>query len=119
MTFDPTKPVQTRGGLPVRILCTDRQVAGPPERLCIVGLVRRGGGEVLWSWNKDGSKHLHFSSDLDLINIPVKKWRWAINNTAQGVGPFITRAYYSEEEIKNWHFGDRIIGRIAETEITE
>ena len=69
MKLDPTKPVQTRGGKPVRILCADRADSAYP----IVGLVMLESGyeEPEW-WMPDGSCYQNGSSDEDLINVPEK-----------------------------------------------
>lgn len=68
--FDPTKPVQTRNGCEVRIICTDRAHSTYP----IVGLVKGEGGEesVLYV-RKDGRTYNH-SCPLDFINIPEEMW---------------------------------------------
>lgn len=72
MPIDFTKPVQTRGGLPVRILCTDLK----SEQYPVVGLVslgRDGLLEVLRTFTLDGK----YSTDCaeqgdDLINVPER-----------------------------------------------
>ena len=72
MPIDFTKPVQTRGGLPVRILCTDCKSVQYP----VVGLVslgRDGLLEVLRTFTLDGK----YSTDCaeqedDLINVPER-----------------------------------------------
>lgn len=66
--FDPTKPVQTRNGRPVRILATDRKHGEYP----IVGLITRPcGEEELETWTKDGKTIDATSSHRnDLVNVP-------------------------------------------------
>lgn len=68
--LDLTKPVQTRDGRTVRILCTDRKGEYP-----VVGLIILSNGqEISGSWNTCG----RFNSlsddehDIDLINVPPK-----------------------------------------------
>lgn len=69
--FDPTKPVRTRDGRQVRILCTDRAGDKP-----IVALLLKEGCEYLRSYFADGTytgvpgyRNQH---SLDLVNIPKK-----------------------------------------------
>lgn len=66
--IDFTKPVQTRSGLPVRILCTDRQC----EDLPVVGLVRRDGIDFVETWKINGSYENLPCHKLDLINVPQR-----------------------------------------------
>lgn len=68
-TLDLTKPVQTRSGLPVRILCTDRK----HEEFKVVGLYLNSSGvEVPESWTTDGTfSFLAGGSSLDLVNAPA------------------------------------------------
>lgn len=68
--LDLTKPVQTRSGVPVRILCTDAKKENGP----IIGLIQyKDGTESCYRWNADG----RFMSpdcehDYDLVNVPDK-----------------------------------------------
>jgi hypothetical protein len=62
--IDWTKPVQTRDGDPVRILCTDG-----PEKWPVVGIVK---GRVE-HWRADGSFGGHFPAPEDLMNAPPPK----------------------------------------------
>jgi len=65
MTIDFTKPVQTRDGRKVRILCTDRQGEKP-----VVGLAaERDGSDSIFAWSADG-RHLHGCPNLDLVQAP-------------------------------------------------
>jgi len=72
---DLSKPVQTRSGLKVRLLCTDRKDPYP-----IVGLISRpassveGARESLEVWRLDGSylDPLKIEHPLDLVNAPVR-----------------------------------------------
>lgn len=70
--LDLTKPVQTRDGRPVRILCVDRKGSLP-----VVGLVpdRKNGVEWPHCWTADGHHGHSLMSDErghDLINVPPK-----------------------------------------------
>lgn len=76
--FDPNKPVQTRDGRKVRILCTDRRL---DCREPIIGLVDDGNnGETLRTWWADGSHYkAHYGPNgVDLINIPerIQRTTW-------------------------------------------
>lgn len=68
MTFDPTKPVQTRDGRPARIVCTD--VKGTTHS--IVSLVTTGNVEALVRHNHLGECADEGRSNLDLVNAPRK-----------------------------------------------
>ena len=66
--IDFTKPVQTRSGKSVRILCTD----GPQE--CeVVGIVE--GEHVVRTWELNG---LHTYPSFDLINPVTEYSGWAL-----------------------------------------
>lgn len=74
MSFDPTKPVQTRDGRRARIICTDRD-----SIYSIVALVREPNGEEsVSSYTKYGRSIPHYggTSSKDLINIPVRRAAW-------------------------------------------
>lgn len=72
MPLDLTKPIRTRDGTKVRILCTDAQCLNGDERQPIVGLVE-GLTEPV-SWGADGSYMASQSGHiLDLVNAPQKK----------------------------------------------
>jgi len=72
MKFDPTKPVQTRGGRTARIICTDARGGWP-----IIALVESSEGREETSRNgEDGaySNHPdHPQSHHDLVNVPEKR----------------------------------------------
>lgn len=72
--LDLSKPVQTRDGKPVRILCTDRKYSSP-----IVGLVPLNNNiEEVRSWNAFGRYFPNSSRphSLDLVNAPEKISGW-------------------------------------------
>lgn len=72
--LDLTKPVQTRDGRPVRILCTDRV-----GKYQMVGLILEDGHEYVETWNLNGQKYEGIISDIDLINVPPKPVKYFIN----------------------------------------
>lgn len=83
--LDLTKPVQTRDGRPVRILCTDAR-----REDCIIGLINENGKDQSYYWYPDGS-HWHDPygpRDCDLINVPppmIKREGWInLYRPAQG-----------------------------------
>lgn len=87
MAIDFNKPVQTRDGRKVRILCRDRNSSQP-----IVGLITSplDGKEELHSWHEDG-RRLHGPgfygyNDADLINIPERIDRWVPMFCEEGHG---------------------------------
>lgn len=73
MALDLTKPVQTRNGLPVRILATDVRSICP-----VVGIVSYPDFDSIETWTLDGK----FGPDdndeyeLDLVNVPVEVRRY-------------------------------------------
>ena len=74
MAIDWTKPVQTRNGRKVRVLCTD----GPDTLYPVIGLIEGGDGTELWKlsgmYASNGA-----TCNLDIINTPepaVTVTRW-------------------------------------------
>lgn len=67
--IDFTKPVQTRNGLPVRILCTDKKGGQP-----IIGLINEGMQETATSFSADGQYLPSISPGhrWDLQNVPER-----------------------------------------------
>ena len=67
--IDFSKPVRTKGGEEVRILCTDRDAVSP-----IVGLIKpntRYNGERIAAWRKDGVLFMEeHTREHDLENVP-------------------------------------------------
>lgn len=71
--FDPTKPVQTRDGRPVRILCTDVK----SQRFPIVAAVLDSNGfERVITYATDGRELIRTETELDLMNIPEETTEW-------------------------------------------
>lgn len=73
MPLDLSKPVQTRDGRKVRILCTDRKAATHERRYPVVALVsdRDGADECVYYFTLDGEFNC-FGRDQssDLVNVP-------------------------------------------------
>lgn len=67
MTFDPTKPVQTRDGRPARIICTDREYDLP-----IIALTKNSEGyDMIIQCHTDGFQLRNKEPDRnDLVNVP-------------------------------------------------
>lgn len=107
MTFDPTKPVQTRDGRPARILCTDRKCTEFPivavysdsDGTECVACYKASGG---WS----GSGHPH---SRDLVNVPEKRVLEAWMNVYDP--PCDAHAHQSKERADFVARG--LVGRIA------
>jgi hypothetical protein len=68
MSIDFTKPVQTRDGRPVRILCTDAPSCYP-----VIGLIEGEGRPIVWTlagyWSEGNDRNYQ----LDLMNAPPPK----------------------------------------------
>ena len=73
MTFDPTKPVQTRCGYPAKIIYTERGGVYP-----IVVLVTYPSEDCpdVKTYTRDGEVDLRRPCAMDLVNIPEKHVRW-------------------------------------------
>ena len=94
---NPTKPIVTRDGNSVRIICTDRVAEQP-----IVALVQIKDRESLVTYTANGEYYMAgTATDLDLFFAPVKKSSW-INlykmNSIISPGP---RAYDTKEEAES------------------
>lgn len=68
MTFDPTKPIQTRDGRKARILCIDLKSCHP---IVAAYYTHEGNQEQIRSFYKDGSA-VSFTNSNDLINVSEK-----------------------------------------------
>ena len=68
--IDLTKPVQTRDGRKVRVLCTDG-----PEEFPVAGYVARAKRPTVWT--RGGHYNLNLrEAEIDLINVPEKRVVW-------------------------------------------
>ena len=115
--FNPTKPVRTREGASARIICTDYRTPylNGPER--VIALIANSQGKEFVAFYRCDGTHVA-NKELCLINVPTKKWIWAIqfkNNNHN----FLTPSYYTEAEVKAKYFESSIVGRILESEIEE
>lgn len=112
-TFDPTKPVQTRDGRPVRIICSDYVNSMGDKQ--IIYLIRHHGdcgGEYDCAYFADSNGRSHIGSPhQDLINVPVKHTGWmniyptneyfdAANFVMPNSGIYKTR---DEADLRNGH----------------
>lgn len=98
--IDFTKPLRTRDGRKVRILCTDRKGWTP-----IVGLIINDSGETIETWSSDGTfKRGALKSDpLDLVNINEGVlWVNVYDNGEPGC------AYATREEADEWAVKERL-----------
>jgi hypothetical protein len=92
--LDLTKPVQTKGGKPVRIICTDSGILGYP----LVGIIEYNKGvSQIESFTETG-RTPRLSDLEDLENIPEKHTAWvALRRLPEGeVVP--VGLYESQEE---------------------
>lgn len=64
------RPVMTKAGRKVRILCTDA-----PGTYSVIGIIE--GNSTPTTWTKEGVMHiLHPDSELNLANVPDRRSRW-------------------------------------------
>lgn len=135
--LDLKKPIVTRTGKPVRILCTDlkgyrnvieKDLDGySPIRQyfrtdLLLGLILHDdGAEETKRWTPEGLDLAYTRPDneekpTDLINKKVKKWRWVYKDKCYG---YCVLSHYSEKELETYFPELEITGRILETEIEE
>ena len=71
---DWTKPVQTRDGRAVRVLCTDAKGSPYPVIALLIG---SDGSEVLDTFTEEGKAHSNAAlSRNDLVNVPEREVRY-------------------------------------------
>ena len=80
MSFDPTKPVQTRDGRKARALIIDLNNSYP----IIAAITEPSGIEFTCAYFSDGRELRHSNSNCDLINIPEKTVRFVNTYPDQG-----------------------------------
>ena len=98
--LDLSKPVQTRNGRPVRILCTDAKGPYP-----IVGLMPSGEAEHVGSWMVGGNSSPYSWTQDDLINVPEpKRYVW-LNVYRDGASAAL---YTSRNEADRYEVGERV-----------
>lgn len=84
-TLDLSKPVQTRDGRPVRILCSDRKCAPDDTPEPIVYLVTdEDGVQGYHSCQADGSFLEGKQSSFDLVNVKPSVWHNVYRNGGIG-----------------------------------
>jgi hypothetical protein len=71
MTFDPTKPVQTRDGRKARIICSDRKTNS--DFSIVVLITHEDDTERAATRRANGSLDPNIESNFDIINIPVER----------------------------------------------
>jgi len=118
--FDPTKPVQTRGGLPARIVCTDRK---HPVYTLVALITSRPGVEEALFYTADGQyiREEGYRDSIDLINIPerhvhadliiawangatIQKWVDVLHETRLGAGVI---SMWKDDPNPSWLPADR------------
>ena len=73
-SLDLTKPVQTRGGCQVRILCTDAGIGS--RKGGVVGILYEDDGhESVRTWLADGvhGREYGYGDTMDLVNVPAEQ----------------------------------------------
>ena len=98
MTFDPTKPVQTRDGRKAWVKCRDFK-DDPDGRTLVAQVTLIGPSEELASFLYHSNGRVGDYGDphpCDLINIPEK--RWAVLFDCPGESPRYRWVYFIEED---------------------
>lgn len=91
------KPVVTRNGYPVRILCTDRR--DPTFSMNIVALIKTPALDEVMIYDKCGSCRLDIESEYDLFMAPEKKEGWVnLYVTKNGFAEVDAVIYESEKK---------------------
>jgi len=117
MTFDPTKPVQTRDGRKAEILGTDFKSDYPIAAV----VTHRCGTQTVNSYTRDGHYYANKTPcSHDLINVP-QKHKWWLNayegsDRIPGAGGIFTSREAADKSAKR-DFGKRIA--CIEIEFTE
>lgn len=94
MTFDPTKPVQTRNGCAARIITSNRKC----ERFPIVALVEDDGDELIHIYTANGKEGVsEVDSPLDLVNIDDGVYRWVNVYNNGNSGPALASRELADE----------------------
>jgi hypothetical protein len=98
--LDFSKPVQTRDGRAVRILCTNAKNRSNP----VIGLIDAGDRESLVEWRSDGRYFGNTESECDLVNVPTKRTVWVTVDTRPGDGQ-IGYVFASKESAEDFTRG--------------
>lgn len=98
MALDLNKPITTKMGHPVRIVCTDYKNDNS-SRLYLIALVMKAGGyEDMYKYNQDGTI-LNGHDDYTLINPKVKKEGWInVYPNSHGLGMHYCKIYDRKED---------------------
>jgi hypothetical protein len=117
MTFDPTKPVQTRGGSKARIICTDRKYPGGGAPFTIVAVVQESDYEAVHLFTVGGKIMECGYNDGDLVNIPQRIQREVWVNVYQlGFSSSHNRKEDADSYCKTLH--DALSPRLACVKLT-
>lgn len=93
--FDPTKPVQTRDGLPARIICTDAEGLEDGPEFTIVAIVD---GEV-GMYTDEGQFISDCLDPRDLVNVPERVERfYGVSSIIGRLGPSCATAEGARED---------------------
>lgn len=118
MTLDLSKPVQTRDGRPVRILCTNLRSATFP----VVGIASHAdGSESAYTWTAEGFfLGVNKNSEADLINTPPKmvKVQAEVRLFRGSNGNVWSESRVHPEIIPNWS-NDYVARQVIEMEYEE
>lgn len=102
------RPVCTRDGRPVRIVCFDKK--GEKDEESILALVEEQGKEKIRLYKEDGCYyHISKESELDLVMAGEKKVGWA-NVFVDGSGHYnLGNVFDTEEDARNAEYlGERV-----------
>lgn len=115
MTFDPTKPVQTRCGYPARILATDLK---NPNHPIVAAVTKDSGTEMVESYKQCGTLWNSGLDEMDLINIPQKHVRW-VNVFGSGDGFYVCSFFESEAAARIAIPHPKLVAKAIRIEFTE
>ena len=109
---NPRKEINTRTGLPVRIICTDRKGLNAKPITALITIPN--GDEIIKSYWKDGVETRGtVDNPYDLFFVTEKKTKW-LNIYTGGLGdPFVGSFFETEEEaFVNRSTGSTYIGTV-------
>ena len=109
---NPRKGINTRKGLPVRIICTDRKGLNVKPITALITIPN--GDEIIKSYWKDGVETRGTEDNpYDLFFVTEKKTKW-LNVYADSIGdPFVGSFFETEEEaFENKSTGNTYIGTV-------
>lgn len=114
---DLTKPVRTRSGLDVRILCTDA-----PGKYCVEGrFTDKYGNENPAAWTAEGRFWSSGAEDgMDLVNVPETTKRYELCDVKSGLATLAAAQYHKSSGlglIELTYEGDKLTAvKIVENE---